>query len=162
INDILDFSKIEAGKLVVEVIDFSLRTAIEEVADLLAPRALEKGLELVCRVPPTFPELLRGDPGRIRQVLTNLVGNAIKFTERGEVVIEAAVLHETDALARVRLAVRDTGIGIPESRHAAIFESFTQVDGSTSRRYGGTGLGLTISRKLSELMGGTVRLQSAP
>jgi signal transduction histidine kinase/CheY-like chemotaxis protein/HPt (histidine-containing phosphotransfer) domain-containing protein len=162
INDVLDFSKIEAGKLAIERVDLNLRTVIEETADVLAQRAHEKRLELACVIPDTFPEYVRGDPGRLRQVLTNLVGNAIKFTEQGEVAIEAALVGETATQVTVRLAVRDTGIGIPADRHAAIFESFTQADGSTTRRYGGTGLGLTISRQLVESMGGRLGLESEP
>jgi signal transduction histidine kinase/CheY-like chemotaxis protein len=160
INDILDFSKIEAGKMAIEQIDFNLRTLIEDVAELLAPRAFTKQLELSCVVPPTVPEHLVGDPDRLRQVLTNLVGNAVKFTGRGRITVEAQVLAESPTHARLRLTVRDTGIGIPKERHAAVFDSFTQVDGSTTRRYGGTGLGLTISRQLVELMGGQIGLES--
>jgi CheY-like chemotaxis protein len=132
------------------------------VGTLLAPRAQEKGLEIACAVPADFPEHVKGDPNRLRQVLTNLVGNAIKFTEVGEVVIEAERRYETATHATVVLRVRDTGIGIPADRHAAVFESFTQADGSTTRRYGGTGLGLTICRQLVELMGGRIGLDSAP
>jgi signal transduction histidine kinase/DNA-binding response OmpR family regulator len=160
LNDILDFSKMEAGKLSVEDAGLNLRRLIEEVTTILAPNAQEKGLEIACLVPPAFPELVRGDPGRLRQILTNLVGNAIKFTDTGEVVVEARRLYETRTHARVELAVRDTGIGIPPERHAAVFQSFTQADGSTTRRYGGTGLGLTICRQLVELMGGTIALES--
>ncbi len=156
INDILDFSKIEAGKMAVERIDFNLRTVIEDVAELLAPRAFRNALELSCVIPPDVPEHLVGDPNRLRQVLTNLLGNAVKFTERGRVLLEAERLSETDRMARIRLTVHDTGIGIPPQRQAAVFESFTQVDGSTTRRYGGTGLGLTITRQLVELMGGRI------
>ncbi len=162
INDILDFSKIEAGKLSLECVEFNLRTELEEVAEMLAPRAHEKGLEIACVVPPGFPEHLRGDPGRIRQIATNLVGNAIKFTESGEVTVEANVLRKSATHATVRLVVRDTGIGIPRERQAAIFESFTQADGSTTRRYGGTGLGLTICRQLTQLMGGSIGVDSEP
>ena len=162
INDILDFSKIEAGKLTVESVSFDLRAVMEEVAELMAVRAHERGIELTCDIPPGFPEHLRGDPARLRQVLTNLVGNAIKFTEAGEVTLEARVSYETPSRAMFRLAVRDTGIGIPAERQAAIFESFTQVDGSTTRRYGGTGLGLAICRQLTELMGGRIGLASEP
>lgn len=154
INDILDFSKIEAGKMLVTHTDFNLRTTMEEVAELLAPRAYEKGVELAYVMEDDVPEMLVGDPGRIRQVLMNLVGNAIKFTTKGEVTIEAAVLSETDSQVGLRFAVKDTGIGIPKARQQAIFESFTQADGSTTRRFGGTGLGLTISRQLVQLMGG--------
>ncbi|HZP42685.1 MAG TPA: PAS domain S-box protein [Candidatus Binatia bacterium] len=162
INDILDFSKIEAGKLTTEVIDFDLRVAMEEVAGLLAARAQEKGLELTCDVPPDFCARLRGDPGRIRQVLTNLVGNAVKFTEAGEVVLAVRTLYETARYATVRLWVRDTGIGVPPDRREAIFESFTQADGSSTRKYGGTGLGLAICRQLVALMGGRIGLDSEP
>jgi signal transduction histidine kinase/DNA-binding response OmpR family regulator len=162
INDILDFSKIEAGKMTIEEVGFDLRIAVEEVVGLLAVPAAEKQLEIICAMPPDFPELVRGDCGRLRQILTNLVGNAIKFTETGEVVIEAQALQQTDTHVTLRLAVRDTGIGIPKERQATIFESFTQADGSTTRRYGGTGLGLTISRQLVELMNGTIHVQSEP
>jgi PAS domain S-box-containing protein len=160
INDILDFSKIEAGKLTMEITDFSLREALEDVAEMLASRAQAAGLEILSHVPAEVPEHLRGDPGRIRQIMTNFVGNALKFTPRGEVVLEAHVLHESDTDATIRLSVRDTGIGIPSSRQAAIFESFTQADGSTTRRYGGTGLGLTICRQLTHLMGGRIGVES--
>jgi len=162
INDILDFSKIEAGKLTIEHVDMNLRSVVEEVATLLAPRAQEKGLEIACVVPPDFPEHVRGDPGRVRQVLTNLMGNAIKFTDAGEVVVELRRRYETARYATIDLLVRDTGIGIPADRHAAIFDSFTQADGSTTRRHGGTGLGLTICRQLVEMMGGTISVESAP
>ncbi|MBX3026842.1 response regulator [bacterium] len=162
INDILDFSKIEAGKMEIEQVELDLRAVIEEVAEVLAPSAHEKGFEIVCDVPPALAAGVRGDPGRLRQVLTNLVANAIKFTERGEVVIAARLRAESPRRRRIRIAVRDTGIGIPVERQAAIFESFTQVDGSTTRRYGGTGLGLTISRQLVELMGGEIGVESTP
>ncbi len=160
INDILDFSKIEAGKLTLEHVDFNLRTVLEEVGDLLAPRAHEKSLEFACVLPPEAPDAFRGDPARLRQMLINLVGNAIKFTEAGEVAVEAQVTEHEPGRATVRITVRDTGIGISKERHAAIFESFTQADGSTTRRYGGTGLGLTISRQLVDLMGGRIGLES--
>jgi signal transduction histidine kinase/CheY-like chemotaxis protein len=160
INDILDHSKIEAGKVSIECVDIDLRTIMEEVAELLGPRAYEKGLELVCSVPPSLPERLRGDPVRLRQVMTNLLGNAIKFTERGQVVLQAERVAETPSRATIRLAVVDTGIGIAKERQAAIFDSFTQADGSTTRRFGGTGLGLTISRRLVDLMGGTLAVDS--
>jgi len=162
INDILDFSKIEAGRLTLETVPFDLRTVVEEVVEMAAPRAHEKGLELTCDVPPGFPELLRGDPVRLRQVLENLVGNAVKFTEAGDVSLEARASYETQSHVTLRLSVRDTGIGIPAERQAAIFESFTQADGSTTRRYGGSGLGLTICRQLAELMGGTIQVASEP
>jgi signal transduction histidine kinase/HPt (histidine-containing phosphotransfer) domain-containing protein/FixJ family two-component response regulator len=160
INDILDFSKIEAGKMAIETDNFNLRLLMEQVAVLNAPRAQEKGLLFTCLVPPGFPENLRGDSDRLRQILTNLVDNAIKFTESGEVSLTASLVRELDGQATIRLSVRDTGIGIPRERQSAVFESFTQVDGSTTRRYGGTGLGLTISRQLVELMGGSIALES--
>jgi len=162
INDILDVSKIEAGKMTIEHVGFDLRSLLEEVAELFAPRAVKKDLELGCALPPALPRHVRGDPVRLRQVLTNLVGNAIKFTEAGRVTLEAGVLTETATHVRLRLTVRDTGIGIPKERQHAIFESFTQADGSTTRRYGGTGLGLTISRQLTALMGGELGLASEP
>jgi signal transduction histidine kinase/DNA-binding response OmpR family regulator len=162
INDILDFSKMEAGKLSVECVDLDLPTVLEEVAELLAARAHEKGIEIASIIPTDFPERLMGDPGRVRQILTNLVGNAIKFTDRGEVTIEARRLYETTNQASIRLEVRDTGIGIPKHRQQAVFESFTQADGSTTRRHGGTGLGLTICRQLVEVMGGRIGLESEP
>ena len=162
INDILDFSKIEAGKMHLETIDFDLRTVIEETSELLAPRAYEKNLELACLIPPEVPKCLSGDPGRIRQILTNLLGNAIKFTEKGEVVLETAILHEAEHQIRVRLSVKDTGIGISPEKQSAVFESFVQAEMGTTRKYGGTGLGLTISRQLTELMGGRIGVTSAP
>jgi PAS domain S-box-containing protein len=162
INGILDFSKIEAGKMQIEDVDFNLRSVLEEVSFLLATKALGKQLELVCHIPPGIPEQLRGDPTRIRQIAMNLLGNAIKFTEQGEIVLQARVLKESRSEALVRISVKDTGIGIPEDRRHAIFDSFTQADGSSSRRYGGTGLGLTICKQLTELMHGQISVESAP
>ncbi|HWE40732.1 MAG TPA: ATP-binding protein [Isosphaeraceae bacterium] len=162
INDILDLSKIEAGKLAVEAVEFDLPRLIGEVADLLAPGAQRKGLRLDRRVGPGFPARLVGDPTRICQVLTNLVGNAVKFTDRGSVAIEARRRDPGGPVATVELAVRDTGIGIPADRHEAIFENFTQAEGGASRRHGGTGLDLTICRRLAALMGGRIDLESAP
>jgi PAS domain S-box-containing protein len=162
INDILDVSKIEAGKMTIEHVGFDLRALLEEVAELFAPRAAKKAIELACAVPPSLPERVVGDPVRLRQVLTNLVGNALKFTEAGRVTVQATLLSETETHVRVRLDVEDTGIGIPHDRQQAVFDSFTQADGSTTRRYGGTGLGLTISRQLVELMGGRIGLESEP
>jgi signal transduction histidine kinase/CheY-like chemotaxis protein len=162
INEILDFSKLEAGRVDIEVAEFDPRVILEEVTDLLATQAHRKNLDFACRVPPGVPVLVRGDPGRIRQVLVNLVGNAIKFTEQGEVVLAVQSLAGDAGSVSLRFSVRDTGIGILPERQAAIFESFTQADGSTLRRYGGTGLGLTISRQLVELMGGRLTLESEP
>jgi PAS domain S-box-containing protein len=162
INDILDFSKIEAGKLTVEETDFDLRTLMEEVTDLLASRAQQKGLELNCRIDPEVPNRLRGDPVRIRQVLTNLADNAVKFTDHGEVNLEARVLDNDEDKATLRILVRDTGIGIPLDRQADVFESFTQIEGGSSRTHGGTGLGLTICRKIIGLMHGQIGLESQP
>jgi signal transduction histidine kinase/CheY-like chemotaxis protein len=156
LNDILEFSKMEAGRLVIEPIPFDLRVAVEDVAELLAIRAGEKNLELMVRYAPNAPRRVIGDPGRIRQVVTNLTSNAIKFTDQGHVLINVECQERTEQEAKFRLAVEDTGIGISEDRLEQIFERFTQADASTSRRYGGTGLGLTISRQLVELMGGTV------
>jgi signal transduction histidine kinase len=160
INDILDLSKIEAGKLEVESGPLDIGATIREIIQLLEPSAAAKYLALASRIDPRLPSGLAGDTGRLRQVVTNLVGNAIKFTERGQVAIEARAVHETPSHVAVLFAVRDTGMGIPPERQQAVFESFTQADGSTTRRYGGTGLGLTISRQLVELMGGKLRLES--
>ncbi|MFS8824572.1 response regulator [Synechococcus sp. R6-6] len=160
INDILDFSKLEAGEMELEILDFDLRSCLEEVADLFAPTAHAKGLELAVLMPPEVPRYLRGDASRLRQILNNLVSNAIKFTHRGEVVIQAEVLQETATHAHLKLSVRDTGIGIPAAAQSKLFQPFSQVDASTTRKYGGTGLGLAICKQLTELMEGTISLQS--
>jgi len=160
INDILDFSKIEAGKFDLETIDFDLRTTVEDVSDMQAPRAHNKGLEIACMVFPEVPLRLRGDPGRLRQILYNLVGNAVKFTEKGEVVIRVSLEEESHAHAMVRFAVTDTGIGISQNRMDLLFRSFSQLDSSMTSKYGGTGLGLAISKQLAEMMGGQIGVES--
>lgn len=159
INDILDFSKIEAGRLDLEVVPFDPRALIEDTAALLAPRAHEKGLDLISDLPLELPVTIHSDPVRIRQLLINLVGNAIKFTERGEVLIRLRVLT-AHAQPRMYCEVQDTGIGIPKEAQAKIFDSFTQADSSTNRRYGGTGLGLAISKRLARIMGGEIGVDS--
>ncbi len=160
INDILDFSKIEAGRLDLEAMAFDLRATLEETSELLAQRCLDKGLELVCLVAPEIPHELSGDPGRLRQIILNLAGNAIKFTSSGEVSIRAELESQSDDRVVIRFSVQDTGIGIPAGRLDAVFDPFTQVDGSTTRKYGGTGLGLAICKQLVELMGGRIGVTS--
>ena len=160
INDILDFSKIDAGKLELERLDFDLRYLLEDFAAGMALRAQEKGLEFICVVPPEMSSSVRGDPGRLRQVLANLVGNAIKFTHEGEVVVKAAAVSETDNEIAVRFSIKDTGIGIPANKQGILFQKFTQADASTTRKYGGTGLGLAISKQLVAMMDGEIGLNS--
>jgi PAS domain S-box-containing protein len=160
INDILDFSKIEAGKLELEAMDFDLPAGIEEVVELLAAPALGKGLELSCYVAQDVPAIVRGDLGRVRQVLTNLIGNAIKFTTEGAVALLVERVAEQGSSVTVRFEVRDTGVGIPAEARDRLFRSFSQADNSMTRRFGGTGLGLIISRRLTELMGGTIEFDS--
>jgi two-component system, sensor histidine kinase and response regulator len=162
INDILDFSKIEARKLDIDTIDFDLRYTVDDTLRALAPRAHAKGLELACQVAPDVPPMLGGDPSRLRQILVNLIGNAVKFTETGEVVVLVDLGPLSGDRVDVTFTVSDTGIGIPREKHATIFDPFTQADASTTRRFGGTGLGLTISSRLAALMGGTIRLESNP
>ena len=176
INDILDFSKIEAGKLDLDHVPFGLRDTLGDTLSTLALRAYQKGLELACSVSPDVPDSLVGDPGRLRQIVVNLVGNALKFTERGEVVVTVEKSQVSDcklqienrrqadnlqsAICNLQFSVRDTGIGIPPEKQRSIFAAFTQADSSTTRKYGGTGLGLTISARLVELMGGRLWVES--
>jgi len=161
INDILDFSKIESGKLDIEIIEFSLENMLRDTIKSLAARAHQKDLELLLHVAADVPDRLLGDPGRLRQVIVNLVGNAIKFTESGEIEVTVQTLNQMpESQVDLRFSVRDTGIGIPREKFHTIFDSFSQVDSSTTRKYGGTGLGLTISAQLIKLMGGQIGLES--
>lgn len=160
INDTLDFSKIEAGRLELEQVEFDLRGCADEAVELLASKAQAKKLELVCDVADDVPGLIVGDPSRLRQIFVNLLGNAIKFTATGEVVLQIRTEAREGELTTLRLGVRDTGIGIPVEKQHRLFQSFSQVDSSTTRQYGGTGLGLAISKKLAELMGGTMWVES--
>ena len=160
INDILDFSKIEAGKLELESIDFSLRDCIAGMLKPLGLRADQKGLELVADIPANVPDHLVGDPMRLRQILINLTANAIKFTERGEVIVTVIVETESNGESHLHFSVADTGIGIPAEKQEAIFEAFAQADGSTTRTYGGTGLGLSIATQLIQKMHGRIWIES--
>ena len=160
INDVLDFSKVEAGKLELERIAFGLRDSLGDAMKSLAFRAHNKQLELACRVEPHVPDALEGDPGRLRQVLVNLVGNAVKFTDRGEVVVEVDVASQSENAVELHFTIADTGIGVPPEKQQLIFGAFEQADSSTTRRFGGTGLGLSISRKLVEMMGGRIWIES--
>ncbi len=160
INDILDFSKIEAGKLEMETLDFDLLALLDDFAQMMALKAHIKGLEFLCAAAPDVPAFLQGDPGRLRQILINLAGNAVKFTDEGEVDVRASLDSETDREAVVRFSVRDTGIGIPADKKDNLFRKFSQVDVSITRKYGGTGLGLAISRQLTEMMGGEIGVDS--
>jgi len=162
LNDILDLSKIEAHKLDLEMIDFNLHSTVEGVAHILAQRAQVKNLELACYIQQDVPAYLRGDPGRLRQVLVNLVGNAIKFTQQGEVLMRTELIHQDKTHALIRFEVQDTGIGIAKEHHELLFQSFSQADVSNTRKYGGSGLGLAISKQLVELMGGEIDFESEP
>ena len=160
INDILDFSKIDAGKLDLEILCFDLKITIEDLNDPLAMRAHKKGLDYVSIIDSDVPLLLRGDPSRLRQIINNLVGNAIKFTAKGEIVIHITNLSEKDNKVTLRFSIKDTGISIAENQQNNLFEMFTQADASTTRKFGGTGLGLTISKQLTEMMGGSIGVNS--
>jgi len=162
VNDLLDFSKIEARKLQLDHVGFNLRDALEDTMRVLAPRAHQKGVELACHIHPDVPDALLGDPLRLRQIVVNLVGNAIKFTEHGEVVLRVGAESLRNGNAQLHFSVADTGIGIPPEKQAVIFEAFSQADSSTTRRYGGTGLGLAISAQLVELMRGSISVESQP
>jgi PAS domain S-box-containing protein len=162
IDDILDFAKLEAGKIKITNNEFDLHTAVEEVADMLAVKAFSKNIEFVCVIDSPVPRNLVGDAMRVRQVLLHLIGNAIKFTDHGSVAVEVTCLHETEEKAEVKFTILDTGIGIPQERLYKLFSPFTQIDGSYIRKYGGTGLGLTIAKHLTELMGGTISVDSYP
>ncbi len=161
INDILDFSKIESGKLELEVIDFDLSALVEDVVELMAEKAFAKGLEIASLIHPDVPAMVRGDATRVRQILLNLISNAVKFTQTGSVFVEVETVNQP-GLSSVRFSVRDTGLGIPADRLDRLFKSFSQVDASTTRRFGGTGLGLAICKQLVELMGGAINVESSP
>ena len=160
INDILDFSQIEADKFRLDPTEFNLRDNLDETLKPLKLRAREKRLELTCEVHPGVPEVVTGDPSRLRQILINLVGNAIKFTEQGQVTVRAEAERKDQNDCLLHFVVEDTGIGIPPDKHKIIFEAFSQADGSTTRKYGGTGLGLTISSRLVEMMQGRIWVES--
>jgi two-component system sensor histidine kinase/response regulator len=162
INQILDFSKIESRRLELDLVDFDLRDSVADTLRSMAFKAAEKGLEIACEVSPKVPDMIVGDDVKLRQVLVNLVGNAVKFTEHGEIVVRVDVQEQTEQQLMLRFCVSDTGIGVPAEKQQQIFEAFTQADGSTTRKFGGTGLGLTISKRLVEMMGGTIWVESEP
>src|SRR5437868_549988 len=161
VDDVLDFSKIEAGKVVMEKIEFDLHALINSTCRIVSAQAAAKGVAFVVSIMPEVPPAVRGDPHHLRQVIINLAGNAVKFTERGSVTVHVSVQAETDAMVRLKFSIRDTGIGIAADAQKKIFDSFTQADQSTTRRFGGTGLGTTIAKQLVELMGGRIGLESA-
>ncbi|MCK5695280.1 MAG: response regulator, partial [Desulfobacula sp.] len=160
INDILDFSKIEAGKLEIETIDFNIKTVMDAVIEILSPKAFEKGLEVYYLIEKNIPHYLSGDPARIRQILINLIGNAIKFTDQGEIFVKILLKEEVNDDLMLLFEIKDTGIGIPQDKTDKLFNLFTQVDASITRKFGGTGLGLTISKQLTELMNGKIGVTS--
>ena len=160
LSDILDLARAEAGKMQLEAIDFQLRDRLDNIAELFALRAEEKGVELIYEIQPEVPDNLIGDPGRLRQIVINLLGNAIKFTERGEVYLKVVHQEQGDGEIELQVSVRDTGIDIPADKQQQIFEVFSQADGSMTRRFGGTGLGLSISNLLVDLMNGRIWLES--
>ena len=160
IDDILDFSKIEAGKLELEIISFDIRLTLEKIVEMISIKAMEKNIEIACLVDPEIPILVKGDPGRLRQIILNLITNAIKFTEKGEVIIRINLDEESDTRVKIRFQVSDTGIGIPKDKLDRLFKSFSQVDASTTRKFGGTGLGLVISKRLTEIMEGQIGVKS--
>jgi len=162
LNDVLDFSKLEAGRMRIETRPLNLGTVATNVIDLITPQAAEKGIELALRWSPLNPRTLMGDAGRLRQVLLNLAGNAVKFTSQGKVTLGVDCVECLEGRARIRFEVEDTGIGIAEDVQQQLFEKFTQADASITRRFGGTGLGLAISKELVQLMGGDLGLKSAP
>ena len=160
INDILDFSKIEAGKFELVEMDFSLRDSIAQAMMAVSLHAHSKDLELVYHIPPQIPDIVVGDPGRLNQILINLLGNAIKFTHKGEVSVDVELESESEDEIHLHFAIKDTGIGIPKEKQQKIFNAFEQADGSTTRKYGGTGLGLAVSTQLVQMMGGQIWLES--
>jgi signal transduction histidine kinase len=160
INDILDLSKIEANKLELETVEFDLHNLLDNLASSLSAQAEAKGIELFCFAAPEVPSIVLGDPGRLRQILTNLSGNALKFTDCGEVDVRVSLEEISDSHCKLRFSTRDTGIGIPEEKLATIFEKFSQVEASTTRKFGGTGLGLPIAQQLVEMMGGHILVKS--
>jgi signal transduction histidine kinase len=162
LNELLDFSKIEAGKLELEEIDFRLPDLFQDAVKMFAVEARRKGLDLRCELSAGLPDAVIGDPGRLRQILMNLLGNALKFTERGSVTLRAEAAGERDNAVELQVVVADTGIGVPVEKQGLIFNAFAQVDGSTTRKYGGTGLGLAISARLVEMLGGRIWVESEP